>query len=70
MASLSHKDLLGIGQLSVEDIHLILDTAEALGQVADRPVKKVPTLRGKTIINLFLNPPPGPDLPSSWLKSA
>jgi aspartate carbamoyltransferase catalytic subunit len=56
MASLSHKDLLGIGQLSVEDINLILDTADALRQIADRPVKKVPTLRGKTVINLFFEP--------------
>jgi len=56
MASLSHKDLLGIAQLSVEEINLILDTAEALRQVADRPIKKVPTLRGKTVINLFFEP--------------
>lgn len=56
MASLSHKDLLGIDQLSVEDISLILDTAEALREVAARPVKKVPTLRGKTVINLFFEP--------------
>jgi aspartate carbamoyltransferase catalytic subunit len=56
MASLSHKDLLGIEQLSVDDISLILDTAEALREVAARPVKKVPTLRGKTVINLFFEP--------------
>ncbi len=56
MVSLSHKDLLGIEQLSVEDIYLILDTAEALREVSARPVKKVPTLRGKTIINLFFEP--------------
>jgi len=56
MASLNQKDLLGIAQLSVEEIHLILDTAEALRQVADRPVKKVPTLRGRTVINLFFEP--------------
>jgi len=56
MASLSHKDLLGIEQLSVHDIQLILDTAEALSEVADRPIKKVPTLRGKTVINLFFEP--------------
>jgi aspartate carbamoyltransferase catalytic subunit len=56
MASLRHKDLLGIEQLSVEDIHLILDTAEALREVAARPVKKVPTLRGKTVVNLFFEP--------------
>ncbi len=56
MTSLSHKDLLGIAHLSVEEIQLILDTADALKQVADRPVKKVPTLRGKTVINLFFEP--------------
>jgi len=56
MASLSHKDLLSIEQLSIEDINLILDTAEALREVAARPVKKVPALRGKTVINLFFEP--------------
>jgi aspartate carbamoyltransferase catalytic subunit len=56
MASLSHKDLLGIEQLSVEEVNLILDTAETLREVAARPVKKVPTLRGKTVINLFFEP--------------
>jgi len=56
MASLRQKDLLGIEQLSVEEIRLIMDTADALAQVADRPVKKVPTLRGKTVINLFFEP--------------
>jgi aspartate carbamoyltransferase catalytic subunit len=56
MASFSHKDLLSIEQLTVEYISLILDTAEALREVAARPVKKVPTLRGKTVINLFFEP--------------
>jgi aspartate carbamoyltransferase catalytic subunit len=56
MASLSHKDLLGIEHLSVEEINLILDTAEALREVAARPVKKVPALRGKTVVNLFFEP--------------
>ncbi len=56
MTSLSSKDLLGIAQLSIEEIQLILDTADALRQVADRPVKKVPALRGKTVINLFFEP--------------
>ena len=56
MASLSHKDLLGIDQLSVEEVTLVLDTAEALREVAARPVKKVPALRGKTVINLFFEP--------------
>jgi aspartate carbamoyltransferase catalytic subunit len=56
MASFSHKDLLGIEQLTVEDICLILDTAEALREVSARAVKKVPALRGKTVINLFFEP--------------
>jgi aspartate carbamoyltransferase catalytic subunit len=56
MATFSHKDLLSIEQLTVEDISLILDTAEALKEVSARAVKKVPALRGKTVINLFFEP--------------
>jgi aspartate carbamoyltransferase catalytic subunit len=40
-------------QLSAEDITRILDTAESLRQVTDRPIKKLPTLRGRTVCNLF-----------------
>jgi aspartate carbamoyltransferase catalytic subunit len=47
------KHLLGMDQLSSEDITEILDTAESLRQVTDRPIKKLPTLRGRTICNLF-----------------
>ena len=50
------KDLLGIGDLSREEIYLILDTAEAMREVGQRPIKKVPTLRGKTVVNLFYEP--------------
>ncbi len=50
------KDLLGIAELSREEIELILDTAESFSEVAERPIKKVPTLRGKTVINLFFEP--------------
>jgi len=50
------KDLLGIAELSVEEIELILSTAESFAEVARRPVKKVPTLRGKTVVNLFFEP--------------
>jgi len=50
------KDLLGIGDLTNEEIYLILDTAEAMREVGQRPIKKVPTLRGKTVINLFFEP--------------
>ncbi len=45
--------LLGIEQLSREDVGHILDTAEAFFEVSRRPIRKVPTLRGKTILNLF-----------------
>jgi aspartate carbamoyltransferase catalytic subunit len=50
------KDLLGIADLDVSEINLILDTAEAMKEVASRSIKKVPTLRGKTVINLFFEP--------------
>ncbi|HMV47590.1 MAG TPA: aspartate carbamoyltransferase catalytic subunit [Blastocatellia bacterium] len=50
---LHRKDLLGIADLSVAEINLILDTAETFRDVNARRIKKVPTLRGKTIINLF-----------------
>ena len=48
-----HAHLLGIEDLSVEDIEQILQTASAFYEVSRRPVRKVPTLRGKTVINLF-----------------
>src|SRR5947208_5044161 len=50
------KDLLSIADLSSEEIHLVLDTAEAMREIAQRPIKKVPTLRGKTVVNLFFEP--------------
>ncbi len=50
------KDLLGIADLSPEEIYRILDTAEAMREIGEREIKKVPTLRGKTIVNLFYEP--------------
>src|SRR5215510_3847455 len=47
------KDLLGIADLSCEEIYRILDTAEAMREIGERTIKKVPTLRGKTVVNLF-----------------
>ncbi len=47
------KDLLGIRDLSRREIEIILETAESFREVAERPIKKVPTLRGKTTVNLF-----------------
>jgi len=51
--SFAHKHILGIDHLSREDIIQILDSAESFKQINSREIKKVPTLRGKTIINLF-----------------
>ncbi|MDW7645815.1 MAG: aspartate carbamoyltransferase catalytic subunit [Desulfuromonadales bacterium] len=48
-----HKHILGTEQLSKEDIIQILDTAESFREINARAIKKVPTLRGKTIVNLF-----------------
>lgn len=52
--SLRSKDLLGIELLTPEEITLILDTAESFREVSERPIKKVPTLRGKLVINFFM----------------
>ncbi len=51
-----HKHLLGIQELSLSEIKTVLDTAESFYEISTREVKKVPTLRGKTIINLFFEP--------------
>jgi len=56
VTALRHKDLLGIVDLTAEEIALILDTAEAMKEVGTRPIKKVPALRGKTVVNLFYEP--------------
>jgi aspartate carbamoyltransferase catalytic subunit len=48
-----NKHLLSAADLTRDDALLILDTAEELAQIADRPIKKLPTLRGRTVVNLF-----------------
>jgi aspartate carbamoyltransferase catalytic subunit len=50
------KDLLGIRELSSQEITHILDTAESFRDISRREIKKVPTLRGRTVINLFFEP--------------
>jgi aspartate carbamoyltransferase catalytic subunit len=50
------KDLLGIRELSAEEIVFILDTANAFKEVGAREIKKVPALRGKTLVNFFVEP--------------
>jgi aspartate carbamoyltransferase catalytic subunit len=56
MIALRSKDLLGIADLTPEEITLVLDTAEAMKEIGSRTVKKVPALRGKTVVNLFFEP--------------
>jgi aspartate carbamoyltransferase catalytic subunit len=56
LTGLRHKHLLGIADLTAEEIVLVLDTAEAMKEVGRRTIKKVPTLRGRTVINLFFEP--------------
>ena len=48
-----NRHLISAGDLSLDDALLILDTADELDLVAERPVKKLPTLRGRTVVNLF-----------------
>src|SRR5262249_61812444 len=50
------RHLLGTEGLSASELTTILDLGERFLEIADRPIKKVPTLRGKTVINLFLEP--------------
>src|SRR4030066_2081761 len=54
--SLKRKDLLSLAPLSVDEIRLILETADSFKEVAGSEIKKVPTLRGKTVVNLFFEP--------------
>jgi aspartate carbamoyltransferase catalytic subunit len=54
--ALRSRHLLGIDDLEPDEIALILETALAMKEVGTRPIKKVPTLRGRTIINLFMEP--------------
>ena len=54
--SLKHKDLVSIASLSADEIGLILETAESFKEVSGREIKKVPALRGKTVVNFFFEP--------------
>src|SRR5205809_208598 len=52
----NRKDLLGLRELSLEELNVVLDTANAFKQVGTREIKKVPALRGKTLVNFFVEP--------------
>jgi aspartate carbamoyltransferase catalytic subunit len=56
MTMWARKDLLGLEELSAAEINTILDTAESLKEVSTRSIKKVPALRGKVVVNLFMEP--------------
>ncbi len=56
LTALRQRHLLGIADLSPDEIVLVLDTADAMKEVGKRTIKKVPTLRGRTVINLFFEP--------------
>jgi len=56
MSAWNRKDLLGIRELNAEEITTILDTATAFKQVGTREIKKVPALRGRTLVNFFVEP--------------
>jgi aspartate carbamoyltransferase catalytic subunit len=53
---ITRKDILDMASLSVDEITMILNTAESMKEISERPVKKVPTLRGKTVILFFYEP--------------
>lgn len=53
---MQRKDLLGLQEVEPEEISLILETATAMKEILGRPIRKVPTLRGKSIITLFYEP--------------
>ena len=58
----AHKHILGLDHLSVPDIELILNTAESFKEISTRAIKKVPVLRGKTVVTLFFEPSTRPRL--------
>src|SRR5262245_55597521 len=54
--ALRERHLLGIQGLEADEITLVLDTARVMAEIATRPVRKVPTLRAKTVVNFFMEP--------------
>lgn len=50
----THKHIISLDDLSDQDIDYILRVADSFKEISERPIKKVPTLRGKTVVNLFL----------------
>ena len=55
-AAWHRKDLLSLRELSVEELNQVLATAKVFKEILGRPIKKVPTLQGRTVVNLFVEP--------------
>ncbi len=53
MAELNRRDILVLEEMSTDEIQLVLDTAQSMREIVDRPIKQVPTLRGKSVLSLF-----------------
>ena len=68
MNQLRKNNLLGIKELSLQEIDLIFDTADNFKDVINRPIKRVPSLRDITIANIFLKIPLEPNCLLSWQK--
>ena len=64
------KHLLGLRELSAEEITYILDTAKGFEQISTRSVKKAPPLRGKVVVNLFLKTAHGRETALPWPQTA
>ena len=64
--SLSGRDILDLSSLSVEEYDLIMRTAAEMKKVMKRDIKKLPSLRGKSIVNLFYENSTRTAAPSSW----
>ncbi len=56
MQTLRRKDILGLEEISAEEITLILETSRSMREIMQRKIKKVPTLRGRSVLNLFYEP--------------
>ncbi len=56
MQTLRRKDFLGLEEMSAEEINLILETSRSMHEIIKRKIKKVPTLRGRSVLNLFYEP--------------
>jgi len=64
-----NRHLLSAADLSRDDALLVLDTAEELARLADRPIKKLPTLARRTVVTCSSRTPPAPAPPSRWPPS-